>query len=298
MDKLKVDAIVALAEKHKNSNREEFMQLMQPLGGEQALVEAVAHVEAELPALEAQHNALLKEKRLIEGHLDWLHSAPFVLQKNECSRAHKLLESLMTDPERSKAAEAIKTATPFVVCHDWLATMGAGALDDYAGAIKLPYESCFFEFKVNDRPVLIYASQTEGLDPKAQPFMMLGNEWYCGGEEDCGVGSAFHFLWLQVVAICAVLDAAVATHTVQRAPQALNKKREKAGKPALYDFHIVDLAKRARAAPSASSSDSGSRKRLHFRRGHWRHFEASKSWVRWCLVGDPDLGFIAKEYRL
>lgn len=23
-----------------------------------------------------------------------------------------------------------------------------------------------------------------------------------------------------------------------------------------------------------------------------------KSWIRWCLVGDPDLGFVDKDYRL
>lgn len=37
---------------------------------------------------------------------------------------------------------------------------------------------------------------------------------------------------------------------------------------------------------------------MHFVRGHWRHYEVSKTWIRWHLRGDPDLGFIDKEYRL
>ena len=42
---------------------------------------------------------------------------------------------------------------------------------------------------------------------------------------------------------------------------------------------------------------------LHWRRGHWRinhrgsEFE-SRSWIRRCLVGDPDKGFVRKAYRL
>jgi hypothetical protein len=38
--------------------------------------------------------------------------------------------------------------------------------------------------------------------------------------------------------------------------------------------------------------------RLHFRRGHYRHYPNHKLWIRWCLVGNPDLGFIDADYRL
>jgi hypothetical protein len=33
-------------------------------------------------------------------------------------------------------------------------------------------------------------------------------------------------------------------------------------------------------------------------RGHWRHYERHKTWIKWTLVGDPDLGFVDKHYRL
>lgn len=106
------------------------------------------------------------------------------------------------------------------------------------------------------------------------------------------------YLWDQVRAICISLDAEIAVTTVERAPLALNEKRQKAGKPPLSDFHVVDLSKRHRVANSADGAGEGSKKRLHFRRGHWRHFETSKTWVKWCLVGNPDLGFISKSYTL
>lgn len=62
--------------------------------------------------------------------------------------------------------------------------------------------------------------------------------------------------------------------------------------------HVISLANR-RNRPAALGGDGSSRRRrLHFRRGHWRHFETHKTWIKWMLVGDPDLGFVEKEYRL
>lgn len=37
---------------------------------------------------------------------------------------------------------------------------------------------------------------------------------------------------------------------------------------------------------------------LHFRRGHWRHYGEYKTWIKWMLVGDPELGFVDKMYKL
>lgn len=277
--------------KNQHLSRDEVLKGLQPFGGQNGLDAAVDYAKREIASIDRKVNYQT-------GLVSWLESAPFVLQANECSRAHKLLEAISADPERSRTAGIVKTSTPFVVRHDWLATMGDDVVSDYAGTVKLPYEACLFEFKVNGRYAMVLALQKEGEDPKAQPFLQVGEEWYAGGEEDCGPNTAFNYLWQQVVAICAVLDAEVATHNVQRAPHALNVKREKAGKLPLMDFHIIDLSKRSRASVAAGSGASGGHKRLHFRRGHWRHFEASKTWVRWCLVGNPDLGFIAKEYRL
>lgn len=36
----------------------------------------------------------------------------------------------------------------------------------------------------------------------------------------------------------------------------------------------------------------------HIDRAIWRRFETHKTWIKWTLVGDPDLGFIEKHYRL
>lgn len=48
----------------------------------------------------------------------------------------------------------------------------------------------------------------------------------------------------------------------------------------------------------AGAFEHHTRKRLHFRRSHWRHYVSHKTKIPWTLVGDPNLGFVEKEYRL
>jgi hypothetical protein len=93
------------------------------------------------------------------------------------------------------------------------------------------------------------------------------------------------------------LDAEVAVHSVVRAPHALNVKRKNEGKIPIFDHHIVKLSDRHRAS-AKRFGDTHKSPRLHFRRGHWRHFQTHKTWIKWMLVGDPELGFVDKEYRL
>ena len=100
-------------------------------------------------------------------------------------------------------------------------------------------------------------------------------------------------------AICIALDAAIATTEVVRAPHKINRVREAKGRLPIFDFHSVRLTKRSRPMPLPVDPDRAiTRRRLHFRRGHWRHFDDHKTWINWMLVGDPDLGFVDKNYRL
>jgi hypothetical protein len=114
------------------------------------------------------------------------------------------------------------------------------------------------------------------------------------------------FVARQLQAALIALDAAVALTTVTRQPEKLNRARQRRGQLPLYDYHVVSLANRTRPAtlpddPATLPEESAGAHRsprLHFRRGHWRHFENFKTWINWTLVGDPDLGFIEKHYRL
>lgn len=232
----------------------------------------------------------------------WCDRETLVLEKNDCSRLHLLKEAIVN--RRLMGNDGVVESTyvtaslnhTFVVKHDWAkAFENASGIEDL---VKLPYEICCFEFRFSGKTFIAIACENEAVAQGVQFTLLVqcGNSWYCwsGEKKDDAVTA---FAWTQIRAICIALDADVATHDVVRAPHKLNEKRVKSGREPLSDYHVVDLAKRHRVA-NPLHGHSGSKKRLHFRRGHWRHYEAMKVWVRWCLVGDPDLGFIQKNYTL
>lgn len=235
----------------------------------------------------------------------WRALESYTLERNDCSRLHRLAEAFIhnrivgpddfKDPLSNPARHALwQQAHPFVVRHDWSAALqGAQDFDD--GDWKLPYETCAFEFRLSGRNVIVIGWQMDGARG-CIGFAESGDYWFTAGEED-KEHAAFKFAWDQARAICISLEANVSEHTVVRAPAALNAKREREGKVPLFDYSVVDLARRHRVKNPLAHSECG-KKRLHFRRGHWRHFAEFKTWVRWTLVGDPSLGFIDKQYRI
>jgi hypothetical protein len=241
--------------------------------------------------------------RLAEA-IDWVNAGKFVLEKNDCSRLHILTEALLTkhfvrysgngktwithtldadDPMRH-------IAHTFVVRHDWAGAFN-GAVE-VADEYKLPFDKCAFEFRISGWSVIAVANEGG-----VTVFVQSGDYWVLLDAEHAH-DDLIDFIQTQIQAICVALDAEVATHTVVRAPAKLNEKRISKGRRPISDYYVVDLAKRHRIANPSAGAGGGGKKRLHFRRGHWRHYEESKTWVKWCLVGDPDLGFVNKHYSL
>lgn len=240
-------------------------------------------------------------KEWFDAQTDW------VLERNDCSRLHHFQEACRSsrllgadiDDLNNDAEFGAMLQHTFVVKQDW-----AGAFEHAEGiddSIKLPYTLCAFEFRYNGRNVLAAAFDDEG-NIKFTAFIQADDYWvHIAAQRDrleTQHDKIALAIWQQIRAICIALDAEVATHSVVRAPHKLNKKRAADGKIPLADFHVVELARRHRVANPTAAAGQGSKKRMHFRRGHWRHYETSKTWVKWCLVGDPDLGFIQKQYSL
>lgn len=263
---------------------------------------------------ELEHKrGLLKATEESEG---WLKLTP-VLEKNDCTRLHHLGQAFKTDsvivhdgkPLSDKLGEgyhwtpeALKRFQPFIVQHDWSKAF-EGATDYAEGEIKLPYTECIFEFRISGKTIIIFAAQDSGDVIRLLPFVQFGEFWIIAASMATAIDATnksdfFGLAAKEIRAISIALDAEVATHKVVRAPHALNVKREHEGKLPVYDYHVVQLAGKHKIANALQNPGDGAKKRLHFRRGHWRHFVTFKTWVRWTLVGDPSLGFVDKEYRL
>lgn len=225
-------------------------------------------------------------------------AASLKIGRCDCSRLHKLEEAFHAGNVYSAEsgeylgpdeAVVVNGAQVFVIRDDW------AALVQDEGHVELPAPHCAFEMLIGDVPLICIAAAHEGVR-MCQGFVLAGGVWIAMGS----LGETSNLMLYareQMVAALIAIEAEVVEHTVIRQPVALNAKRERSGKLPMYDYHVVNLARRHRVA-NASDGHSGRHVRLHFRRGHWRHYEASKTWIKWCLVGDPSLGIVGKEYRL
>lgn len=270
------------------------------------------HVAVELARLRGEERALeqsiatgRRQLATLENLRDFLGSREFKLERNEASRFHKLAEDCIANRvidiltmEPIGNLQDVR-APIFLVRQDWAAVLG-DQVDAKMWDIRLPFPECIFEMRINGRAMILHAKQEAGDQPKGCPFLECGNGyWYSGMPDDKSLDGLWLLSYRQVIATCIVMDAGLTTTEQYDAPHALNKKRERSGKPPLQAYHVVDLVRRPRAAEQVDGGHSDrARPRLHFRRGHWRHLEGRQTWIRWTMVGDPDLGSIAKHYTL
>ncbi len=217
----------------------------------------------------------------------------------------------------------------FLVEHNWAGAFAdAGDLDGEER--HLPYPLVAFEFQVNSRRIIVnIAQRIDGqvdempelasivvIQTKFGWMLPMVYEFAPGGFEipsrivrrlDIAdttfirvITPLMALIHSQIRAILIMLSAKVAETPVVRIPHKLNEARKKKGKKPMFDYHVVSLSKRTRyeALPTGPYHEPAHRKRLHWRRGHYRHYQNHKVWIARQLVGNPDLGFIDKHYRL
>jgi hypothetical protein len=191
----------------------------------------------------------------------------------------------------------------FLIEHDWAAAFAnSNMLGDPTQSIEFrpPYDHTCHEFLISGKRVCFIAHFIEDERYEFCAFVRTSFGWIQPPLKRPSLAAPLHrLLGDQFQAIAIALDAKVAETEIVRAPERLNRVREKRGRLPTFDYHILNLAHRSRPSSLPPEQDSmRNSPRLHFRRGHWRHFETFKTWINWMLVGDPDLGFIDKHYRL
>lgn len=249
----------------------------------------------------------------------------------ECFQAGQLIvigddRTMPVDMQRDMAGSWLEISQVFVVQHDWAAAF-QNAKDFHEGPYNLPADLCTFEFRITGRRVnvtllcgkamgtsvrslakgmmCIETSQGWSMAPL---FMLVDGRFVLNSEKawakDCWkpLAPLVDLVQAQIRAVCTALEMQVAETEIHRAPHKLNSQRERKGKPPLFDYHVVNLSHRKRYAPRAPEPGDleveRARRRLHFVRGHARHYENHKVWIAPHFRGDPDLGFVDKEYRL
>lgn len=276
---------------------------------EKIIKRMIAENVDKLEDVQKQREETARKKAFLETHVACMDAVtpffvegPLQLEPNTCSRLHNLKDGTIYGIEKDEPVPFEDTAAlrhvehTFVVKHDWArAFEEADGLED---GIHLPYDICAFEFRIRGKSIIAVAGEHPDGGVKFASFIhAMGDYWYSIGTDD-QEEPVIRFIWNQIRAISIALDAEVATHEVVRASVALNEKRRRIGKTPLADFHVIDLSRRHRIANPISGSETGRKVRLHFRRGHWRHYDDHRTWIKWMLVGNPDLGFIRKHYAL
>ncbi len=252
----------------------------------------------------------------LQGWIDWGTAEVYKLENPASSIWHKVRAAydarriLAGTGDNAGLKEGIKIRIPgeydtflssepqvFLVQHNWAAAF-AGASDFDEGEFPLPFSHCAFEFIFSGRRVFIVTNEHRCI-----AVTEIGSgHWLATAPVPLSVlptNIRYKQAYENIRAICIALDAEVAVTSVTRAPHRLNIAREKQGKLPINDHHVINLARRSRVEPlpQAGEHEAKWHPRLHFRRGHWRHFSDHKTWIKWMLVGTPDLGFIDKEYR-
>lgn len=238
---------------------------------------------------------------------EWGRATEARIEPMQSSLAHKVCECWnrvgMFDADSINVArnlhvsrELLMPQGTFMIQHDWAGALGSEAMG-VGNDFRVPYERTSFEMRVNGRNLFTYVGNKDDTPLAAMPFVEVNGLWIGFDGLRISEYPLLEKTWDQIRAACVALDASVASHEVVRAPFKLNQKRLRSGKLPILDHHVINLARRSRPT-DGQSGHSGSRKRLHFRRGHWRHYETSKTWINWMLVGNPDLGFIDKDYKL
>lgn len=223
------------------------------------------------------------------------------VEKNNVSRFHELEAAFLSgriylsSEHLETGRKVMEPSLPraiFLIEHDWSRLLKNA--DGTEGNVVLPAPYCAFEIKFSGMHIVACVDESDNMIPHIFHHTPYG--WTFSPNKINGEP-----YWKDVAdivrATCIMLDSNVAEVETIRVSIPLNSERQKRGKRPLCDYHIVRLDRRRCHANAAGGGEKRSHPRLHFRRGHWRHFDAYKTWIRWMLVGDPDLGFVDKEYR-
>ncbi len=227
------------------------------------------------------------------------------VMKNDCSRLMQMMKELNAPADAVQAALSVPC---FVVQHNWNEVLrAAGVIGDeliYEETYRLPAPQCFFEFKVNIKVngtwivhYFIYqAEEVTGEDGLLTTSSRLfakreGKPWWLMDNKLPQFQPFMMAYAIQVASTCVAMEAELTERTAHKLSSRPNRTLPRVG----HAYHVVHVRKHR------GSHDAGEYKgivRLHFRRGHWRMQNGERIWIKWTLVGNPDLGFIDKEYRV
>ena len=106
---------------------------------------------------------------------------------------------------------------------------------------------------------------------------------------------------MAALTVCRLFSALGTTHTEEVIQQASpkNNRRILDGKLPIWEVKTLVLKTPVTRTVSEYQGGTHASPRQHIRRGHYRHYKSGKiAWVRDCIVGSLEKGFVHKDYRV
>jgi len=286
------------------------------------------------PANEQEQAAAESDLALVR---EWLTGGHFKLKAPQHPLMHKALKALdlrRVYDEDGKLVEIENADTAdlqsLLVHHDWAAVLGDAP--DTQGEWIPPYTHQCFEFLVSASPhgeekllpVLAFVNEesnrstmlicmrtfTKGWIYDCALLSLMADNFRVDARASQGrlrrgldLSALRPLIFKQVRACCILLEAEVAETTPIRDMTYRRNEPPKDNSEPLpkLGYNVVSLADRhhtERLPPGEIHQSTRRRPRLHFRRRHWRHYPTHRTQIPWTLAGNPELGFVEKEYRL
>lgn len=249
----------------------------------------------------------------VRQSVEWWDGNPTEVGRPDGSALHKLVEAWQAgivvfprsaERDRPLMEELILGRSQvFLVEHDWAGLVGRD-VDLRTVEYRTPFERCALEFNISGHRVIHFEDETLGvmlalLGGRHWTVFPMGRDYSLPEGRETGLPGVLQLTAETVRAMSIVLEAGVADAEYVAAAVALNKARARSGKVPLSDYHVIRVPN---SRPTGGRDHDGGSStpgvRLHFRRGHYRHLNDRKTWIRWTLAGNPDLGFVDKRYRL
>lgn len=271
-----------------NINSPENLQLLVPFSSEKEIKDYKLLLGEKGAKKKKPIFDIFKEKALsINRHDDLVTWTTFNFQRFRALTSHstalKLLKEIGVD---KNYVPVIKTDLP------WNNAFGK-AIDDLSlSEVLLPVPECLLHFKYIDKKdyvaYLHQPTKESKIAYRILPHPDISDEEHKMMMSGMGIFIAYILLSfeLKLTALSSSKGENIVFDESNDKPR-LNRD---------YEYKVLPI-KQERKESSAAGRGTGSKKKFHIRRAHWRTYEDGKRIrIGWMFVGDINLGFVDKDY--
>ncbi|MEG3034010.1 MAG: hypothetical protein RR877_00785 [Aurantimicrobium sp.] len=221
-------------------------------------------------------DGLIKKIKVVIGENDLISSGVF----NKGSINPKLLDD--DDDDFDLGGGEYLIDIPFIfIDHNWYGVFNEKVSTIHDEEIVLPFPECIFEISYLESKPVVRVSQSS--DTFGITLEVLSNTHELDLE----------LLKQHILSACLSLELNIMSlPATAKVDMKITENLEFKG------ITYVMLPIRKSSPSKVVSKNTGTKQRLHIRRGHWKTIRGIKKRIKWYIAGDIKLGMIIKDYKI